>query len=84
MYIQKPMSIARADFINGLVDLINNSDLPPYVIEPILKDVAYEVGVKIKEQLEQDKEEYALALQNQMSEENKEKEKVSKRKARAN
>ena len=44
--IMKPMSVARAEFINSLTDLINNSMLPPFIIEPILKDMYNDIHVK--------------------------------------
>lgn len=58
MNTQKPLSIMRYEFINSIIELINNSDLPPYIIEPILKDVLVEVSKQAKTQLENDMKEY--------------------------
>ena len=36
--MNKPFTVKRQEFINGLAELINSSELPPFVIEPILKE----------------------------------------------
>ena len=78
---EKPISILRMEFANSLVRLINDSGLPPYVVEPILKDVAVETGRLIKEQFEKDNAEYQRALIAQrQAEEAAEKDKSSKKK----
>lgn len=60
--ILKPMSIARAEFISSLTDLINNSMLPPFVIEPILKDMYNDIHMIAKKQYEIDVERYNKQL----------------------
>lgn len=60
--IMKPMSVARAEFINNLTALINSSMLPPFVIEPILKDMYRDMSVVSKQQLERDMEQYQREL----------------------
>lgn len=52
--IQKPITIARAEFVSDMTSLINNSGLPPFIIEPILKDMLYDVKLMAQRQLEQD------------------------------
>lgn len=52
--IMKPMSVARAEFINSLTDLINNSMLPPFIIEPILKDMYNDIHMVTQRQYEGD------------------------------
>lgn len=56
--ILKPMSVARAEFISSLTDLINTCMLPPFVIEPVLKDMYNEVHSMSKQQLELDTKRY--------------------------
>lgn len=56
--IQKPITVARAEFIAGMTSLINNSGLPPFIIEPIMKDMLYDVRVMAQKQLEQDTARY--------------------------
>lgn len=51
----KPISIILDDLKNGIADLINNSQLPPSLVEPIMKDLYNEVSMVAKQQLEQDK-----------------------------
>ena len=52
--IEKPITVARAEFINGVTMLINESGLPAFVIEPILKDMLYDIKVVAQKQLEHD------------------------------
>lgn len=56
--IQKPITVVRAEFISEMTSLINNSGLPPFIIEPILKDVLYDVRIMSQKQLEQDTAHY--------------------------
>lgn len=56
--IMKPMSVARAEFINSLTDLINNSMLPPFIIEPILKDTYNDIHMVAQRQYEADVKRY--------------------------
>lgn len=54
----KPMSIARTEFISSLTDLINNSMLPPFIIEPILKDMYNDIHMVAQRQYEADVKRY--------------------------
>ena len=56
--IQKPITVARAEFVSGMTSLINNSGLPPFVIEPVLKDMLYDIRAMAQKQLEQDTAHY--------------------------
>lgn len=55
---QKPITVARYDFISAMTDLINNSNLPPFVVETILKDFYSDVKILAQQQLESDMERY--------------------------
>lgn len=61
--ILKPMSVARHEFINSLVDLINTCMLPPFVIEDVLRDTYAKVSALSKQQLENDLASYQSALE---------------------
>lgn len=67
--IMKPMSVARAEFINSLTDLINNSMLPPFIIEPILKDMYNDIHMVSQRQYEADKRKYEEQIKNGKKEE---------------
>lgn len=66
--IKKPMSVARQEFIDGLVDYVNNSQLPLFVIEPILQDVLNAVKVSVQKQYETEKAQYEQMLNTQNKE----------------
>lgn len=56
--INKPTTIVRQEFIDNLKKLINNSELPAFVIEPVLRDFLEEVKMVVKKQYEIDKSYY--------------------------
>ena len=60
--IQKPESILRVEFINNLINLISTSNLPPYVIEPVLKDAIIDVQTLIQKQFEKENERYQMEV----------------------
>lgn len=50
--IDKPIVIARKEFIDALVSLINEYSLPAFVIEPILKDILEQTRISMKQDYE--------------------------------
>lgn len=60
--VMKPITVARSEFINGLTTLINESGLPPFVIEPVLKDMLYDVRMMAQRQLDKDMQAYREML----------------------
>ena len=56
--LNKPITIVRAEFISNLTKLINESTLPPFIIEPILKDMYIEVRDIAQKQYELDMARY--------------------------
>lgn len=62
--IVKPMSIERAEFISKLRSLITDSRLPPFVVEPILRDAVSDVALLSKQQLEIETKRYNEMIEN--------------------
>lgn len=60
--IAKPLTLLREDFINNVVDLCNNSNLPYFIIENVLRDVISEIHLAGKQQLENDRAKYNEAI----------------------
>ena len=60
--ITKPMSIVRQEFIDHLIDDINNCNLPLFVIEPILQDMLASVKAAAQQQYETEKAQYEQRL----------------------
>ena len=56
--ILKPVTILREEFINNLTDMVNNSDLPMFVLEPIFRDMHSKIKIAEQKQLENDKIKY--------------------------
>lgn len=61
--VSKPVTVARAEFVSNLTDLINGSELPAFIIEPILKDFLNDVRAIAQRQLEQDTIQYQQMLE---------------------
>ena len=60
--MNKPATIIREELIESIVRLINESGLPLFVVEPILKDLYLEVKEGARQQLERDKEQYQSSV----------------------
>lgn len=56
--MDKPLSIRKEEFEQGLVQLINNSGLPSYILEPIVKNYYIELKELSQIQTRQEREEY--------------------------
>ena len=63
--ITKPMSIIRQEFIDNLIDDINNCGLPLFVIEPILQDTLSAVKSAAQQQYVAEKAQYEQQLNKQ-------------------
>lgn len=63
--IIKPVTLIREDFIKDLVDLTNNSALPLFVVESILKDFLSEIHQGAQQQLMADRERYNAQIKTQ-------------------
>lgn len=56
--ISKPITLVREDFISNLSNAINESQLPAFIVESILKDFLNEVHIASQRQLEADRAKY--------------------------
>ena len=63
--ITKPLSLVRHEFVEQLVNDINNCNLPLFVVEPILQDMLNMVRTAAQKQYEQDKIQYEELLKQQ-------------------
>lgn len=66
--IKKPISVARQEFIEKIVEEINNCGLPLFVVEPILEDLLRSVKAESQRQYEMEKAQYEQALASQKNE----------------
>jgi hypothetical protein len=57
----KPITLLRDEFINSMIELCNNSGLPFFVIEDVLKGMLQEAHNASVKQLEEDKKRYEEA-----------------------
>lgn len=60
--INKSTLLLREEFASNLMNLINTSNLPLYVIEPVLVNVFNEVSKAIQEQYNRELEAYNNAV----------------------
>lgn len=63
--VAKPITIIREEFIIDLKNLINDSGLPAFILEPILKDTYNRIKIVEQQQLENDKKRYQEMLDNE-------------------
>lgn len=70
--IIKPTLVARQEFIDKLIRLINESGLPLIVVHPILEGIVKDVANLLQQQYEQERTQYEseLALKTEDEEEN--------------
>lgn len=61
--IEMPVSMRINILKNGLITLINTSNLPPYIVEPIIKDLHMEVHELAETQAKKEAEEYNKAVE---------------------
>lgn len=60
--LDKPITIIRQEFIDKLVNEINNCQLPMFIVEPILHDLLDVVKAAAQKQYETDKARYEQQL----------------------
>ena len=56
--INKPILLCREEFTKNLVKLINESQLPVFIVEYILKDILSEVHTATQQEFESEKQTY--------------------------
>ena len=66
--IKKPIVVARKEFIDDLVKLMNESGLPAFVLEPILKDMLAETQMLMEQDYEFNLREYNEQIKNKNEE----------------
>lgn len=59
--MDKPITVARQEFMDDLVSLINNSGLPAFILTPILEGMTRKVAELERQQYEADKASYEQA-----------------------
>lgn len=64
----KPMSIVISELKEGIVTIVNNSGLPLYITEMILKDILSDVTMVSNQVKEKEYQEYVQTEQKKMEE----------------
>ena len=58
----KPANLIIEETKENLVKVINESGLPPFLLEPILKDLYNQINILKQQELEQSKKQYEDSL----------------------
>ena len=58
----KPANLIIEETKENLVKVINESGLPPFLVEPILKDLYNQISILKQQELEQSKKQYEDSL----------------------
>ena len=69
--MNKPLTIARQEFTETIVEAINNAELPFFVISDILKSALVEVDKMSQAQYQQDKDAWDKAKEEAENEDKK-------------
>ena len=60
--MDKPLTVAREEFVEKIVTLVNESRMPAFIMEAVLKDITAEVHAAAQQQYEHDKKAYEESL----------------------
>ena len=66
--MEKPIMLVREEFVQNISNVINQSGLPAFVIEPILKDILVDITQIARRDYEQSKAEYEASLESNETE----------------
>ena len=66
--IVKPLTVAREEFIENFINMCNESGLPFFMIEDIMKNLAPEIHSAALQQTENEKKQYQAQLDKQTEE----------------
>lgn len=58
----KPANLIIEETKENLVKVINESGLPPFLLEPVLKDLYNQISILKQQELEKSKQEYENSL----------------------
>lgn len=69
--MDKPLSLKKADFCKGLVNLINDCGLPAFIVADVIRDLSEKVNVLAEQELKEQTALYYKALQDEKTEASK-------------
>lgn len=69
--MEKPLALRKADFCKGLVELINGSGLPAFVIADVIRDLSEKTAALAQNELEAETAAYFKAIKEAESNEDK-------------
>lgn len=58
----KPANLIMEETKENIVKIINESGLPPFLVEPIIKDLYNQVSILKQQELEKNRQEYENSL----------------------
>ena len=60
--MNKPANLIMEETKGNIIKIINDSGLPPFLLEPILKDLFNQISILKQQELEKSKQEYENSL----------------------
>ena len=60
--MNKPANLIMEETKENIVKIINESGLPPFLVEPIIKDLYKQVSILKQQELEKNRQEYENSL----------------------
>lgn len=62
---EKPLELVRLEFLESVVDLVNKSGLPAFIMLDVFKDLTNQLNTLAAQQLEEAKKQYQEANANE-------------------
>lgn len=66
--MNKPISIQTEELKKNIIEIINNANLPSFIINFIMKDIYMEINSVYQQQLQKDIENYNASLEKETDE----------------
>ena len=66
--MQKPITLARRDYIQSVCDLTSKSGLPAFVVVNVLESILAQMRNEVEVEIKRDEAQYRAALQNESKE----------------
>lgn len=66
--MQKPITLARRDYIQSVCDLTSKSGLPAFVVVNVLESILAQMRIEVETEIKRDEAQYRAALQKESKE----------------
>ena len=65
--MNKPITVAREEFMSGLIHFINEASMPAFVVKDVFRELLPQLETNAQKEYDADLQQYATALQEEQS-----------------